>query len=76
MATRIWAVGPAGVVENVQENVGPTATSAIIAVVVDLTATAVTGQGGTARGPNQSEVLQALKAIEEFIIKKSKWPPA
>ncbi len=75
MATRIWAVGPAGTVENVQENVGPTATSAIIAVVVDLSSTLVTGQGGTARTVAKAEVLQALKAIEEKVI-KGNWPPA
>ncbi len=74
MATRIWAVGPAGTVENVQENVGPTGTSAIIAVVVDLAAS-VTGAAGTSRTAAKAEVLQALKAIEEKII-KGNWPPA
>lgn len=74
MATRIWAVGPAGTVENVQENIGPTGTSAVIAVVVDL-ATSTTGQGGVARTASKAEVLQALKAIEERIL-KGNWPPA
>jgi 3-phosphoglycerate kinase len=74
MATRIWAVGPAGVVENVQENVGPTATSAIIAVIVDLS-TSVTGAGAVARTASKAEVLQSLKVIEERII-KGNWPPA
>lgn len=74
MATRIWAVGPAGTLENVQENVGPTATSAIIAVVVDLSAL-VTGQAGVARTASKAEVLQAIEAIEEKII-KGNWPPA
>lgn len=74
MATRIWAVGPAGTAENVQENVGPTATSAIVAVVVDLTA-AVTGAAGVARAPSKAEVLQAIEVIEQRII-KGLWPPA
>lgn len=74
MATRIYAVGPAGTVENVQENVGPTATSAIVAVVVDLTAS-VTGAGGVARTVSKTEVLQALEALEQKIIKDI-WPPA
>jgi hypothetical protein len=74
MATRIFAVGPAGTIENVINTVGPTATSAIIAVVVDLTAS-VTGQGGTSRTVSKAEVLQAMEAIEAKIL-KSDWPPA
>lgn len=74
MATRIYAVGPAGHVEDVQENIGPTATSAIVAVVVDLTAS-VTGAGGVSRTVSKSEVLQALEALEQKIIKDI-WPPA
>lgn len=75
MATRIYAVGPAGTVENVQENVGPTATSAIIAVVVDLAAS-VTGAAGVARTVSRAETLQALQAIMQRILNDSQWPPA
>lgn len=75
MATRIYAVGPAGVVESVQENVGPTATSAIVAVVVDLTASVI-GQAGVARTIGRAEVLQALQAISQRILNDSQWPPA
>lgn len=75
MATRIYAVGPAGTVEAVQENVGPTATSAIVAVVIDLAAS-VTGQAGVARTVQRQEVLQALQAISQRILNDSQWPPA
>ncbi len=74
MATRIYAVGPAGTVEQVQENVGPTATSAIIAVVVDLASSVTDGSGS--RGPDRAEVLQALQAISQRILNDSQWPPA
>lgn len=74
MATRIWAVSPDQVSYNVQENVGPTATSAIVAVVVDL-ATSVT-DGSSGRTASKHEVLQALDYIKEFIIRKNTWPPA
>lgn len=76
MATRIYAVGPAGQLANVQENVGPTATSAIIAVVVDLSNTAVTGAGGVARTVSRAEVLQAMEVLEQAILNDSQWPPA
>lgn len=74
MATRIYAVRPAGQVGDVQENVGPTATSAIVAVVIDLTASVV-GAGGVARTASKSEVLQSLKAVEQAITNDT-WPPA
>lgn len=74
MATRIWAVGPAGTLENVQENIGPTATSAIVAIVVDLTAS-VTGQAGVSRTVSKSEVLQAIDVLEQKILRDI-WPPA
>ncbi len=75
MATRIYAVGPAGHLEDVKENVGPTATSAIVAVVVDLTAS-TTGAGGTARTISRAETLQALEVLEQAILNDSQWPPA
>ena len=74
MATRIFAVSPPGTLENVQENVGPTATSAIVALVIDLSAS-ITGAGGTARTVAKSEVLQAITVLEEWVVRQ-KWPPA
>lgn len=75
MATRIYAVGPAGHVQDVIENVGPTATSAIVAVVVDLTAS-VTGAAGVSRTISRAETLQAIDVIQQAILNDSQWPPA
>ncbi len=74
MATRIFALAPGGQQTDVQENVGPTATSAIVAVVIDL-ATGVTGVAG-ARTVNYKEVLNALENIKAYIMSNNKWPPA
>jgi hypothetical protein len=73
MATRIFAVNPSGTIETAVETVGPTATSAIVAVVVDL-ASNVT-DGSTSRGPSKSEVLKALDTLKAKIL-KANWPPA
>lgn len=74
MATRIYAVNPGGKITDVIEDVGPTATSAIIAVVVDLAA-AVT-DGGTTRGPSKEELVLALENILSYVMKDNSWPPA
>ena len=76
MATRIYAVNPGGQNFDVIEDVGPTATSAIIALVVDLDTSLVTGAGGTARGPKLDEVLEALENIKAHIMRTNLWPPA
>lgn len=75
MATRIFGIDPGDglQIKNVVENVGPTATSAIVAVVVDL-ATSVSDAGGS-RTIKKSEVLEAIEALEAYIL-KSNWPPA
>lgn len=73
MATRIIAVNPGGVLTNVINTVGPTATSAIVAVVVDL-ASLVT-DAGVSRGPDRQEVLDALDLCKQKILQIS-WPPA
>lgn len=75
MATRIYAVSPDAKSYDVIETVGPTATSAIVALVVDLATTGIT-DGGVTRGPSKREVLQALEYITEAIIRKNTWPPA
>lgn len=74
MATEIWAVGPNSNLENVQVNVGPTATSAITALVVNL-ATNVVNDNGTTRGVKKEEVLQSIELIKESIV-RGNWPPA
>ena len=75
MATRIYGAGPGLQNQDVVEDVGPTATSAIIAVVVDLAAS-VTGAGGVARGPTKEETLRALENITAHIMRTNTWPPA
>lgn len=74
MATRIYATSPGDDEFHVKENVGPTGTSAIIAVVVDLATTGVTDKGVT-RGPTRQEVLDAIERVQNWILKKN-WPPA
>lgn len=74
MATRIYAVNPGESEFNVRENVGPTGTSAIVAVVVDLTANVV-GPGGVSITIAKSDVLKALEQVENWVLKQN-WPPA
>lgn len=74
MATRIYAVNPGQTGKDVIEAVGPTATSAIIALVVDLASNVTDGSG--TRGPNRTEVLNALEYLKEYILRDNSWPPA
>lgn len=75
MATRIFGTNPGDGLEvsGIVENVGPTATSAVIALVVDLAASVTDGSG--TRTVKKSEVLEAIEALEAYIV-KSNWPPA
>ncbi len=75
MATRIWAGPPMAQLDDILENVGPTGTSAIVALVVDLAATTVGGPAGASRVISKTEVLETLEKIREAIINQ-KWPPA
>ena len=77
MATRIYAVNPgdntpAGVIEDV----GPTATSAAISLVIDIATTVVNSTGGTTRVVSKQEILNALEQIMGHIMRKDTWPPA
>lgn len=74
MATRIFAIPPNGQLDEVKENVGPTATSAIIGLVVDLASTGVS-VGGSTRTVSKSEVLLAVETLKQYLI-KTNWPPA
>lgn len=74
MATRIFSLNPGEEAAEVNEAVGPTATSGIISVVVDL-ASNLTDQGST-RGPDLSEVINALENLKEHMLRINKWPPA
>jgi hypothetical protein len=73
MATRIFAVGPDGRLENAIETVGPTATSAAIAIVVDLAS--VVTDGSSSRAASKQEVLKAIDTLKAKIL-KANWPPA
>lgn len=75
MATRIWAGPPDAKLSDIQENVGPTGTSAIVALVVDLSATVSGGPGAASRTISKAEVLKTLEKIREAVI-NDKWPPA
>lgn len=74
MATRIYSMNPGQTNYQVNEAVGPTATSGIIAIVVDLAANLT--EGSTTRGPSRREVLDALAEITQYIMRDNSWPPA
>jgi hypothetical protein len=76
MATRIYGVSPGAAfqINSIVEAVGPTATSAPIALVIDLTATLVT-DGGTTRAVSKEEVLLAIENIKAYIL-AGNWTPA
>lgn len=74
MATRIYGINPGESEFNVRENIGPTGTSAIVAIVVDLTSTVV-GPGGVTGSITKSDVLKALNQVENWIVRQN-WPPA
>lgn len=75
MATRIFGVDPGAplAINSVREAVGPTATSAAIALVVDLAASV--SDAGATRAPTREEVLLAIESLEAYLI-KCNWPPA
>ena len=74
MATRIYALNPGGYLENVIEAIGPTATSAPIAIVIDLANTIIT-DGATSRTVNKQDVLNAIDTLRKYIVTDG-WPPA
>lgn len=74
MATRIFGFAPGANTGGVIEAVGPTATSAVIALVVDL-ATNTVGSGSGTRVVSKNEVLLALDAFKDYILADN-WPPA
>lgn len=73
MATRIYGLRPGANKDSVIEAVGPTATSAVIALVVDLAASVT--DGPTTRTVSKEEVLLALEAFRDYVISDI-WPPA
>lgn len=75
MATRIYALNPGEISTSVRENVGPTGTSAGIALIIDAAVT-ITGPGGGATEPSKADVLRALEEIKAYLIRDNTWPPA
>lgn len=65
MATRIYAGNPGETSIQIRENVGPTATSAVFALVVDLATTT-----------SKHDMLQYLKYLTEYVMRDNSWPPA
>jgi len=66
MATRVLLVSPGQNLENVVEGVGAAIQSSfIVALTVDLGSN-ITDSGQT-RGPLKSEVVQALRILEQFL---------
>jgi hypothetical protein len=74
MATRVFSINPGEQNTSVNEAVGPTATSGIVSVVIDL-ATNITDQGSS-RAPSLEEVIKGLEDIKEYIMRNNTWPPA
>ena len=75
MATRIFACNPGDPSTAVIEAVGPTGTSASIALIVDAGVT-ITGLNGAAQQASKADVIKALESLTEYIIRKNTWPPA
>lgn len=75
MATRIYGVSPGASfqINSIVEAVGPTATSAPIALVIDLAATVT--DGAATRTVNKEEVLLAIENIKAYIL-AGNWTPA
>jgi hypothetical protein len=74
MATEIYALNPEDPAYNIRKNVGPTGTSAAIALVVDLGVSITDGSG--TRAVSKADVLRSLELLAEFIVRDNSWPPA
>lgn len=69
MATKVFLFSPGGSLETVVEGVGGvTQSSFTVALTVDFTSNLNNGAGGT-RAILKSEVQQAIRTLEEFIIR-------
>lgn len=73
MATRRYSIPPAGTLEQVVEAVGAAVVTSPVEITVDCAATVV-NDNGTTRKISRSEVLQAIEAATEYIV-RSNWPP-
>ena len=69
MATKVFLFSPGGNLETVVEGVGAAVQSSfVVGLTVDLTTTLVS-DNGTTRKILKSEVQQAMRTLEEFILK-------
>lgn len=69
MATKVFLFSPGGNLETVVEGVGGVNQSSFtVALTVDFTTNLNNGAGGT-RSILKSEVQQAIRTLEEFIIR-------
>lgn len=69
MASKVFLFSPGGNLETVVEGVGGTIQSSfIVALTVDLTNNKV-ADNGTTRAILKSEVQQAIRTLEEFVIR-------
>lgn len=73
MATRRYKIS-AGEQSYVVEEVGAAVNSDTVELTVELSTSAITEGSGT-RGIKKSEVLEALKKLENYIV-SHQWPPA
>lgn len=74
MATKVFLFNPGGSLETVVEGVGAAVQSSfVVGLTINLATSAVndpnTSAGGTTRAILKSEVQQAIRVLEEFIIR-------
>lgn len=72
MATKVFLFSPGGSLETVVEGVGAAVQSSfVVGLTVNMATTAIDDNtlGGTARAVLKSEVQQAIRVLEEFILR-------
>lgn len=75
MATRLYAVGANGTLENVIEGVGSANSAAVINLSIDLTTSGAYNADGTTRAITKAEVILGLDVLTQYII-RGNWTPA
>ena len=69
MATKVFLTSPGVSLESVVEGVGGAVQSSfVVGLTIDLGTTLIT-EGGTTRSILKSEVIQAMRELEQFIIR-------
>lgn len=75
MATRLFALGANGTLENVIEGVGVANSAGVINLAIDLTTSGAYNADGSTRAITKAEVIEGLEILEQYII-RSNWVPA